>query len=167
MQKEEKIDNRLSALDQLLTEKQKSRRWLGLAIKRGPNAVQKWFERNYWPDREESRMEEELGVQPGFFARIHAGQDYAAALQNTLTESDISQAVNHVDYLLRADPSGNFGPFKVKEIQMHLSRQIDLFYQAAVRHSKVTKEQLIHFRELARTKTRPLSKSSNDDDLDH
>ncbi len=134
------LDPRLQALDKFLTEQRKSRRWLGLQIQRGPNIVQKWFERNFWPKREESRIEEVLGLDKGEFERIHkTGHDGDGEQKEHTQIVNLAPAIDQIQIsleqyreLLQLAPSDPEMAERLERVRSHLRNQISLLLELSI-----------------------------------
>lgn len=145
-------DPRLAALHNWLTETKLSRRDLGLRLGLSVNAVQKWFERESWPEREDERIEQACGLPRGYFARIAQGQSHeeAAHPTYTLTSSDtIALIVEALRTLPPLDPSllGTQG-----EVREMLARQSVLLFGMVYPGRKPTPEGIEEIRKLLEEK---------------
>ena len=116
----------LKAQRRKLTETQ-----LGHALKKSRSAIAHWKVGQAWPSPiEEERLETELALPPGFFARIGAGVPYERALHETSpTVSDpITTTIEQYRQLLLLAPQDADAQRQLERVRAHLQNQIALLF---------------------------------------
>ena len=107
--------------------------------------IQKCFEQNRFPERDQSRIQQLLSLPETFFADIHAGRSYEDALRGPQQAEDtgseaLRAALLSVTRILSSDaPPQETEAEMLARWQQHLDNQIKLIDQASF--PKMTSEE--------------------------